>query len=216
MELYQQVFENNQKWVASRVEQDPEYFSRMAKSQHPEFLYIGCSDSRVQPEEFMSVEPGHLFVHRNIANVVANNDVSALSVIQYAVEHLGVKHIIVCGHYGCGGIQAAVSHQDFGKMNIWLRNIQDVYRLHKDELNAIGDEQQRHQRLVELNVQEQCLNVMKMSFVQHRYFETRDLQIHGWVYDLENGRVHDLQINLKTMLHDLELYRIEEAQPHPS
>lgn len=214
VELYQQVFENNQKWVTSRVEKDPEYFSRMAKGQSPEFLYIGCSDSRVQPEDFMSVEPGHIFVHRNIANVIPNNDISSISVIQYAVEHLGVKHIIVCGHYGCGGVKAAVSHQDFGKINIWLRNIQDVYRLHRDELNSITDEEARHRRLVDLNVREQCLNVMKMSFVQHRYFETRDIQIHGWVYDIENGLVHDLQIDMDAMLRDLELYRIEETQTH--
>lgn len=212
MELYQQVFENNQNWVTSRVEHDPEYFSRMAKGQSPEFLYIGCSDSRVQPEDFMGVEPGHIFVHRNIANMVPNNDISVLSVIQYAVEHLGVKHIVVCGHYGCGGVEASLSHQDFGKMNIWLRNLQDVYRLHKDELNAITEKKARLRRLVELNVQEQCLNVMKMSFVQHRYFESRDIQIHGWVYDLENGLVHDQQIDMDTMLRELELYRIEEHQ----
>lgn len=209
MALYQQVFEYNQKWVNEQQQKDADYFSRMAKGQSPEFLYIGCADSRVQPEDFMGVEPGQVFVHRNIANLIPNNDMNSLSVVQYAVEHLKVKHVIVCGHYGCGGIAASMDNRDLGKLNIWLRNIDDVYRLHRAELDAIEDKRTRQNRLVELNVQEQCLNVMKMSFVQHARANGEYPQIHGWVYDLENGTVKDLNIDMDEMQHELEPYRLD-------
>lgn len=207
MDFYKQVFENNKQWMSKEIAADGEYFKRMAEGQTPEILYIGCSDSRVQPENFMGARPGELFVYRNVANMVPNNDISSLSVIQYAVEHLKVKRIVVCGHYGCGGVQASVSHRNFGETNIWIRNIQDTVRLHKDELMAIADPEQRHRRLVELNVREQCLNVLKMSFVQKGVFTDGTLSVHGWVYDLETGSVHDLEINIDSMAKDLETYR---------
>lgn len=208
MALYEQVFENNRKWVDECKQGNPKYFEEMAKGQSPEFLYIGCADSRVQPEDFMGVSPGQVFVHRNIANLIPNNDMSSLSVVQYAVEHLKVKHIIVCGHYGCGGVAASTEHHDLGKLNIWLRNIEDVYRLHRAELDAISEKKARLNRLVELNVWEQCLNVMKLSFVQ-RAVANNALQIHGWVYDLENGTVIDQNISVDSLKGELVPYLIE-------
>ncbi|MBC8151564.1 MAG: carbonic anhydrase [Bacteroidetes bacterium] len=208
MELYQQVFENNKKWVSEQTEHDPTYFTEMAKSQSPDFLYIGCSDSRVQPENMMGIRPGQVFIHRNIANLVPNNDINSLSVLQYAVEQLRVKHIIVCGHYGCGGVKAAVEHNDYGYMNTWLRNIQDIYRMHKAELEAIEDKEARHRLLVEITVREQCLNIMKLSFVQQKYFFDKTIQIHGWVYDLADGSLADMKIDVDQMGRDLAIYRI--------
>ncbi len=209
MALYDEVFAYNKKWVNEQTTHDPAYFADMAKSQSPDFLYIGCSDSRVSPDAFMGVKPGEVFIHRNIANLVPNNDISSLAVLQYAVEELKVKHIIVCGHYGCGGVKAAVSHKDFGYLNTWLRNIQDVYRIHKDELDTIDDQEKRHRKLVELNVREQCLNVMKLSFVQKRLYEDKDLQVHGWVYGLANGELNDMQIGPEDLEPNLEIYRIK-------
>lgn len=209
MELYEQVFENNRQWVSESKEKDPEYFKNMAMGQSPEFLYIGCADSRVQPEDFMGVSPGQVFVHRNIANLIPNNDMNSLSVVQYAVEHLKVKHIIVCGHYGCGGVAASMEHHDLGKLNIWLRNIEDVYRLYRVELDAILDKKARQNRLVELNVWEQCLNIMKLSFVQRARAKGDYPKIHGWVYDLENGVVNDMKINMRSMMTELAPYIIE-------
>lgn len=211
MELYQQVFENNKTWVQEKLSQDPTYFTELAKSQHPDFLYIGCSDSRVQPEDIMGIKPGEVFIHRNIANLVPNNDINSLSVLQYAVEQLHVKHIIVCGHYGCGGIKAAVQHADFGYLNTWLRNIQDIYRMNKSRLDALQDEEDRHRLLVEITVREQCLNIMKLSFVQQKYFFDKTIQIHGWVYDLADGSLVDMDINVDQMGRDLAIYRINGA-----
>jgi carbonic anhydrase len=210
MDLYEKVFEHNHKWVAECKAIDSEYFKNLSMGQSPEFLYIGCADSRVQPEDFMGIKPGEVFVHRNIANLIPNNDMNSLSVVQYAVEHLKVRHIIVCGHYGCGGVAAAMAHKDLGKLNIWLRNIEDVYRLHRQELESIMDLKARQNRLVELNVWEQCLNVMKMSFVQHARAQGDYPKIHGWVYDLENGVVNDMKINMRAMLNELSPYRILE------
>ncbi len=209
MALYDEVFANNKKWVEEQTKQNPKYFTDMALSQSPDFLYIGCSDSRVQPENIMGVKPGEVFIHRNIANLVPNNDINSLSVLQYAVEHLKVKHIIVCGHYGCGGVKAAVAHDDYGYMNTWLRNIQDIYRMHKSELEILEDEDTRHRKLVEITVREQCLNIMKLSFVQQKYFFDKTIKIHGWVYDLENGSLTDLKIDVDQMGRDLAIYRIE-------
>ncbi|AQG80433.1 carbonic anhydrase [Spirosoma montaniterrae] len=209
MSLYEKVFENNREWVASQLAQDPTYFSQMALGQEPEFLYIGCSDSRVQPENFMGVSPGEVFVYRNVANLIPNNDISSISVTQYAVEYLHVKHIIVCGHYGCGGVRAALDNKDLGKLNIWLRNIDDVYRLHRDELNALPDENARFRRLVELNVQEQCLNIMKFSFVQHARAKGEYPRIHGWVYDIATGTVKDLEIDMSKFTDELKVYQLK-------
>ena len=158
---YDGIFEKNRKWVESRLGDDPKFFEELAKTQTPEYLYIGCSDSRATAEELMGAKPGEVFVHRNIANVVNALDMSATAVIEYAVQHLKVKHIIVCGHYNCGGVKAAMTPQDLGILNPWLRNIRDVYRIHQEELDAIEDEGLRYDELVELNVLEQCINVIK-------------------------------------------------------
>ena len=163
---YEVIFENNKNWVESKLAVDKDFFKTLSASQTPDYLYIGCSDSRVSAEEMMGLKPGEVFVTRNVANVVNTLDMSATAVIQYAVEHLKVKHIIVCGHYGCGGVKAAMTPQDLGLMNPWLRNIRDVYRLHQQELDAFDDEQKRYDRLVELNVQEQCINVISRSLTK--------------------------------------------------
>ena len=164
--LIKEAFKNNEKWSAAMRLGDPLYFDRLAAGQRPETLYIGCSDSRVTAEDMMGARPGELFVHRNIANLVPNSDESSRAVINFAVDQLKVKHIVVCGHYGCGGVAAAMESQELGKLNAWLKNIRDVFRLHRNELEAIGDDTKRYERLVELNVQEQCLNVLKISEVQ--------------------------------------------------
>ncbi len=172
------VFKNNEKWIAEKLAIDEDYFENLSKGQSPELLYIGCSDSRVTAEDLMGVQPGEVFIHRNIANLVNNVDLSVMSVLNYAVRHLKVNHIVVCGHYNCGGVKAAMTPQDMGILNPWLRNIRDVYRLHKDELNAIQNDDLRYNRLVELNVQEQCVNLIKTAAVQQAYKE-RGLKVHG-------------------------------------
>ena len=209
MTLYDGVFAHNKEWVTRQLQEDPDYFNRMAGGQQPDFLYIGCADSRVQPENFMGVQPGEVFVYRNIANLIANNDISITSAVQYAVEHLKVKHIIVCGHYGCGGVNAALENKDLGKLNIWIRNIDDVYRLHRSELDALPNKSARLRRLVELNVEEQCLNIMKFSFVQRARQQGEYPRIHGWVYDIANGAVVDLKINMDNFRDVLKLYDLE-------
>jgi carbonic anhydrase len=192
MERYRQIFENNKKWVESKLIHDPDYFLRLSAGQSPDFLYIGCADSRVPANEIMGLEPGEVFVHRNVANLVVNTDLNVHSVIEYAVEHLKVKHVIVCGHYGCGGVNAAMSSRDLGLLNPWLREIRDVFRLHKKELIAIDDEQERAKRLVELNVQEGYPKV------------------HGWVFDLHDGLLKDLHIPFEQILEGIrEIYRLE-------
>ncbi|MEI6555672.1 MAG: carbonic anhydrase [Paludibacter sp.] len=203
-----QIFKNNEKWIAEKLKCDEEYFKKLSAGQNPEILYIGCSDSRVTAEELMGVKPGEVFVHRNIANMVSNNDLSAMSVVNYAVSHLKVKHIIVCGHYYCSGIKAAMQSKDLGILNPWLRSIRDVYRLHQNELKAIETEEERYKRLVELNVQEQCVNVIKTADVQKAYFE-RELTVHGWVFDVHTGKLIDLKIDFDDILkHIMEIYRI--------
>ena len=199
-DLYKQVFENNRRWVEQKRSADPEFFSRLAKEQTPEFLYIGCADSRVSANVITGLEPGQLFVHRNIANVVANTDVNCASVIQYAVEHLKVKHVVVCGHYGCGGVQAAMQSADLGLLNGWLREVRDVYRLHAEELDAIADQTARFKRLVELNVREQCFNVIKTAAVQKGYRSHGFPVVHGWVYELAEGLLRDLEIPFVELL----------------
>ncbi|HPR61865.1 MAG TPA: carbonic anhydrase, partial [Prolixibacteraceae bacterium] len=157
------IFKNNRKWVDEKLSVDPDYFKTLSEGQNPEFLYIGCSDSRVTAEELMGVKPGQAFIYRNIANMVSNNDLSAQTVVSYAVTHLKVNHIVVCGHYYCTGIKAAMQSADLGILNPWLRSVRDVYRLHKTELNAIKNEDERYKRLIELNVLEQCINVIKTA-----------------------------------------------------
>lgn len=207
---YQQIFENNRKWVESKTEADADFFNKLSKDQKPEFLYIGCSDSRVPANEIMGLEPGDVFVHRNIANIVNSIDLNAQSVIQYAVEHLEVKYIIVCGHYGCGGVKAAMQPKDLGLLNPWLRNIRDVFRIHRKELLAIGNEQERYDRLIELNISEQVINVSKMAIVQKSFHQKGFPTVHGWVYDLQNGLLKDLGINFEEVLAKIEeIYRLE-------
>jgi len=204
MTTYEQIFENNRKWVASKTATDAEFFEKLAQEQKPDYLYIGCSDSRVPANEIMGLDAGEVFVHRNIANLVNSIDLNIMSVINYAVRHLEVKHIIVCGHYNCGGVKAAMQPQDLGLLNPWLRNIRDVYRLHMDELNAITDTHARYNRLVELNVQEQCLNVIKTAAVQQSYVNKGFPVVHGWVYDLHNGLLVDLKIDFEGLLHEIQ------------
>ncbi|WP_312420407.1 carbonic anhydrase [Epilithonimonas sp.] len=209
---YKAIFENNKKWVESKIADNPEYFHELAKTQNPEYLYIGCSDSRVTAEDMIGAQPGEVFVHRNIANVINTLDMSSTAVIQYAVEHLKVKHIIVCGHYNCGGVKAAMTSQDLGLLNPWLRNIRDVYRLHQTELDAIGDASKKYDRLVELNVQEQCINVIKMACVQERYILEEQPLVHGWVFDLRTGRIIDLEIDFEKTLKDIQkIYNLTDS-----
>ena len=195
MITYEEVFENNKRFIEEKKRNDKEFFRQLSLGQNPEFLYIGCSDSRVTAEEMTGVKPGQMFVHRNIANLVSNNDLSALSVIEYAVDYLQVKHIVVCGHYYCGGVKAAMQSKDLGLLNPWLRNIRDVFRLHQSELEAITDEETRYKRLVEINVEEQCFNVIKTAVVQKHYLAQGSPTVHGWVFDVHSGRLIDLQID---------------------
>lgn len=204
----QDVFKNNQSWIEEKLKIDPQYFEKLSKGQNPEFLYIGCSDSRVTAEDIMGIQPGEAFVHRNIANLVNNIDLNVMSVINYAVRHLEVNHIVVCGHYNCGGVRAAMQSADLGLLNPWLRNIRDVYRLHREELNAL-DDAAKYDRLVELNVQEQCVNLIKTAAVQEAY-KKRGLIVHGWVFDIRTGKLIDLKINFEKILEDImEIYHLD-------
>ena len=196
---YQRLIQNNARWVEEKLQLDPDYFKRLSLKQTPEFLWVGCSDSRVPANEITGTDPGEIFVHRNIANMVVHTDFNFLSVLQYAVEVLHVKHIIVCGHYGCGGVKAAMGHNNSGLVNKWLRNIKEVYEKHHAQLEAISDETARVNRLVELNVMEQVRNLAKTTIVQ-KAWKDRTLQIHGWVYGLDSGRIRDLEV----MMHELE------------
>ncbi len=208
MTAIDKIFENNEKWVTEKLSLDPNYFENLSKGQAPEFLYIGCSDSRVTAEDLMGAKPGEIFIHRNIANMVVSIDLNAMSVINYAVRHLKVKHVVVCGHYECGGVKAAMQPTDLGILNPWLRNIRDVYRLHQTELDSITDEHQRYNRLIELNVQEQCVNLIKTAAIQEAYKE-RGLKVYGWVFDIHTGKIIDLKIDFEHILADImKIYRI--------
>lgn len=212
MITYEEIFENNRQWVEAKKASDANFFEKLSKDQQPDYLYIGCSDSRVTAEELMGFNPGEVFVHRNIANVVSNNDLSVISVLTFAVQHLDIKHIVVCGHYECGGVKAAMKQTDLGILNPWLRNIRDVYRLHKDELNAIEDEHQRCDRLVELNVQEQCINIMKTAVVQNAFATKGYPKVHGWVFDVRSGLLKDLKIDFPTILSELrDIYTLDRS-----
>ncbi len=194
---FNRIFENNEKWIASKLALNPDYFDNLAKGQAPEFLYIGCSDSRVTAEDLMGVQPGEVFIHRNIANQVIATDNNVNSVVQYAVEHLKVKHIIICGHYECGGVKAALNPSDMGQLNSWLQTLRDVYRFHREELDGISDTQKRFDRLVELNVREQCINIIKIDHVQKAWYKTGYPKIHGWVFDVKSGKLIDLKLNME-------------------
>lgn len=188
MKTYEKLLLENKAWAQEMVQDDTEYFNRLAHLQTPEFLWIGCSDSRVPANEITNTQPGEIFVHRNIANMVIHTDVNLLSVLEYAVTHLKVKHVIVCGHYGCGGVKAAMTNHDFKQvLNMWLRNIKDVYRLHKEELETHTDDDQKFDRLVELNVQEQVLHLAKTSIIQRAWQNEQRPHLHGWVYGLKDG-----------------------------
>jgi carbonic anhydrase len=203
-----QIFKNNKEWVIKQLNTDENYFKKLEKGQAPEILYIGCSDSRVSAEELMGLQPGEVFVHRNIANMVPNTDLNSMCVINYAVVHLKVEHIVICGHYDCGGIHAAMEQSDLGILNPWLRNIRDVYRIHRKELDAITDEGEKNKRLVELNVQEQCINVIKTAEVQKANSE-RKLKVYGWIFDIHTGKLIDLNINFDEILKDIKaIYEI--------
>ena len=193
---YNQLIENNKEWVASKIKVDPEYFKRLANGQQPPILWIGCADSRVPANEIIGAQPGEVFVHRNIANMVLHTDMSMLSVLDYAVNVLKVKHIIVCGHYGCGGVAAAMTNKHFGLIDNWIRHIKDVYRFHHEELNYIKDEKTRLNRFIELNVVEQVNDLAKTSIIQSAWENDQKIHIHGWVYDVADGFVKDLGINL--------------------
>lgn len=207
---FEQIFKNNQDWIQKQTKKNPNYFKELNEGQKPEVLYIGCSDSRVPAEDLMGMKPGELFVHRNVANIVNAIDLNAQSVINYAVTHIKVNHIIVCGHYNCGGVKAAMEAKDLGILNPWLRNIRDVYREHKDEISQISDSVKKYDRLVELNVYEQTINVIKMAAVQ-RTMRTRNMQIHGWVFDMRTGSLIDLKIDFKKILDEImEIYRLDE------
>lgn len=204
MSLYDRVFLNNKHWIAEKKATNTQFFDHLAEGQNPEFLYIGCSDSRVTIEDLTGAEPGQIFVHRNIANIVSNSDLNVLSVIEYAVKYLKVQHVVVCGHYYCGGIKAAMTPSDMGILNPWLRNVRDVYRLHRKELDGIQDEENRYKRLVELNVEEQCINVIKTAVVQKSYLESGYPTVHGWVFDVKSGELIDLKINFREKLKDIQ------------
>ncbi|HNE28793.1 MAG TPA: carbonic anhydrase [Saprospiraceae bacterium] len=191
------IFQNNERWIAEKLAAQPDYFEQLSKGQTPEFLYIGCSDSRVTAEDLMGLQPGEVFIHRNVANQVIPTDNNINAVIQYAVEHLKVKHIIVCGHYECGGVKAALNPSDMGQLNSWLQTLRDVRRLHRAELEAIPDDHQRFDRLVELNVLEQCMNIIKIDHVQRSWYRGGFPKIHGWVFDVRTGKLIDLGLNME-------------------
>jgi carbonic anhydrase len=214
MESYKKLLLANKAWVQDRLSVDGNFFANMADDQKPEFLWIGCSDSRVPAEEVTGAEPGELFVHRNIANLVVHTDLNMLSVLQYAVEVLKVKHIIVCGHYGCGGVKNALTRKPLGLINRWLQHIKDVYRMHSRELEAIGDPKARFDRMVELNTIEQVQNLAQTSIVQRSWKLLNQPTIHGWIYDLHTGLLKELaQMEPGTKLDDIYMLEYDEPEP---
>ena len=192
MQQYEQLLKSNKDWAERMIRQDPMFFENLVDVQRPAFLWIGCADSRVPPNEITGTRPGDIFIHRNVANLVIHTDVNMLSVLQYAVEVLEVKHVIVCGHYGCGGVKAAMSRHSFGLINKWLRHIKDVYRLHVDELTSIESDEARLNRLIEINIIEQVNNLADTSIIQRAWKGRNAPHLHGWVYDLHNGIINPL------------------------
>jgi carbonic anhydrase len=210
MKPYEKLLLENKAWATEKLEDDPEYFNRLAHLQTPDFLWIGCSDSRVPANEITGTQPGEIFVHRNVANMVVNTDVNLLSVLDYAVNHLKVKHVIVCGHYGCGGIKAATTNNDFKPvLNMWLRNIKDVYRLHRKELDALADENAKIDRLTELNVKEQVFNLAKTSIIQRTWKHEQRPDLHGWVYGLKDGIIKPV-FEMDSGTHIDEIYEYDD------
>jgi len=203
---YDQLFVNNRRWVGEQLARDPAYFERLASGQQPKYLFIGCSDSRINANEITGTQNGQMFIHRNIANVVVHTDMNLMSVLQFAIENLHVEHVIVCGHFGCGGVAAALEHRDHGLIDKWLRSIKDVYRLYRHELDAIPDLDKRRERLVELNVREQVFKLSATSFVQQVWRHERRLHIHGWVYDIRDGLLRDLEIDPEVDFDGHEIY----------
>jgi carbonic anhydrase len=208
MKQYEQLLIENKAWAADILKTDPEYFKKLSELQTPEYLWIGCSDSRVPANQITGTNPGEIFVHRNVANLVINTDVNVLSVLDYAVNHLKVKHVIVCGHYGCGGIKAAITRKDFKPvLNMWLRNIKDVYRIHRSQLDLIFDPEKKADRLVELNVMEQVFNLAKTSIIQRAWKQEQRPDLHGWVYGLKDGIIKPVyEMKSGTDLDDLYEY----------
>ena len=194
-DFYKKILDNNKKWVENKLAISPNYFKNLADGQNPPLLWIGCSDSRVPANEIIGAEPGEVFVHRNIANMVVHSDMNMLSVLDYAVNALKVKHVIVCGHYGCGGVKAAMGNSSIGIIDNWIRHIKDVYRFHQKELDAIENEKERFNKFVEINVKEQVLDLAKTSIVQNAWNSGQELTLHGWVYGLNDGYVTDLGVN---------------------
>jgi carbonic anhydrase len=206
---YKKLFDNNKNWVLDRNITDPEFFTSLAQGQSPEFLWIGCSDSRVPANEVTGTAPGDIFVTRNIANMVVHTDMSMLSVLDYSINVLGVKHVMVVGHYGCGGVKAAMGTKQVGLIDNWLRNIKDVYRLHEKELDAIDNDVERFNRLVELNVREQVLNLTKTSIVQNAWANGKDLLVHGLIYDVHTGLLKDLDVSIGDISKVRSVYKFD-------
>lgn len=208
MEKLQILFEKNRDWASSKLSKDPKYFRRMAEAQDPLYLWIGCSDSRVPANEIVGLEPGELFVHRNVANLFPHTDFNCLSVLEFAVDLLKIQHVIVCGHYGCSGVKAAMENHQLGLVDNWLRNIRDVYARHKDELEKIPDQKERYDRLVELNVMQQVLNICHTTIVQKAWMRKQPLWIHGWVYDMASGNLKGLDFCISSIDQVENIYRI--------
>jgi len=206
---YEELLEGNKEFVAEALEADPEFFLRLSKKQNPPVLWIGCSDSRVPANQITHTKPGQIFVHRNIANVVVNSDMNMLSVLDFAVNILAVKYVIVCGHYGCGGVAAAMTNKEYGLIDNWLRHIKDVYRLHATDLDSIEDVKKRTDRLMELNVMEGVYNLSKTSIVQNAWRNGANLSLHGWAYSLETGIITDLKVSCTGMDHLPDVFKFE-------
>lgn len=206
---YKRLLENNKAWVSAQLKINPDFFEDLAKGQSPEYLWIGCSDSRVPANEITGTKSGEIFVHRNIANMVVHSDMNMLSVLSYAVEVLKVKHVIVCGHYGCGGVNAAMGNKQYGLIDNWLRHLKDVYRVHAKELDGIKDENLRSKRFVELNVMEQVLDLGKTSIVQNAWKNGQNLHLHGWVYDIRDGLINDLGVTITGVQDMHNVYRLD-------
>lgn len=190
MSPFQELLENNKKWAAERIAEDKDFFHRLQDQQAPKFLWIGCSDSRVPANEITNTQPGEIFVHRNVANMVVHTDMNLLTVLEYAVKVLKVEHVLVVGHYGCGGIKAAMTNVNYGIINPWLKHIKDVYRIHRDEIDALATEEEQADRLTELNVQEQVMNLAKTITIQEAWHQEQRPHLHGWVYGLKDGLIN--------------------------
>ena len=209
LRAYNELILQNRAWVAMKNQEDPQFFERLSKVQTPKFLWIGCSDSRVPANEITGTDPGEIFVHRNIANMVVHTDMNMLSVLDYAVNVLEVEHVIVCGHYGCGGVRAAMGQKQFGVIDNWIRHIKDVYRMYHDEIDAIIDPQERENRFTELNVTEQVYHLSKTSIIQNAWKKRQGPFLHGWVYDLQNGLINDLKVTFSDDSELPEFYKFE-------